>query len=99
MTQPEALRLADLIDKVPYRGTHEAAAELRRLHAENEAMRNGNEIWVEAATDRMRKLQEVNDELLDALEGMQNILYAEAGIRSVGVDALIAKHKATGESK
>ncbi|MEY2870423.1 MAG: hypothetical protein RLZZ146_346 [Bacteroidota bacterium] len=37
-TQPEALRLADLIDKVPYRGTHEAAAELRRLHEVNQEL-------------------------------------------------------------
>ena len=37
-TQPEALRLADLIDKVPYRGTHEAADELRRLHEVNQEL-------------------------------------------------------------
>lgn len=45
-TQPEALRLADTLDLAPENGiepqtTEEAAAELRRLHAECEALRDG----------------------------------------------------------
>lgn len=38
--QPEALRLADALDSAPYSShcTNTAAAELRRLHAENEAL-------------------------------------------------------------
>jgi hypothetical protein len=39
--QPEALRLADALDSAPYSSgcTNEAAAELRRLHAEIERLR------------------------------------------------------------
>jgi hypothetical protein len=40
-TQPKPLFLADVIDNDPTSAAHhdEAAAELRRLHAENEALR------------------------------------------------------------
>jgi hypothetical protein len=38
-TQPEALRLAALLDAHQFDEPHAAAAELRRLHAENEVMR------------------------------------------------------------
>ena len=38
MDKPDALRLADQLEKVWFQ--HEAAAELRRLHAENEALQN-----------------------------------------------------------
>lgn len=45
--QPEALRLADLIYEKPDSDGHciEAAKELRRLHAENEALRKDAERW------------------------------------------------------
>ncbi len=36
--QPEALRLAEYLD-LPHIGQHKSAAELRRLHAENEKLR------------------------------------------------------------
>ena len=41
-TQPEALRLADALDKAPYGGTEicMAADELRRLHVIEEAAKN-----------------------------------------------------------
>jgi hypothetical protein len=38
--QPEALRLAALLDAHQFDEPHAAAAELRRLHAQNEVMRN-----------------------------------------------------------
>ena len=38
MTQPEALRLADFMDAMDYDDTRQAAAELRRLHAQREAL-------------------------------------------------------------
>ena len=48
--QPEALRLADLLDGDPNSKAHhdEAAAELRRLHAEVEALKldNNNLRWL-----------------------------------------------------
>jgi uncharacterized coiled-coil DUF342 family protein len=41
--QPEALRLADLLDAHQFDEPHAAAAELRRLHAENETLWNERE--------------------------------------------------------
>lgn len=38
--QPKALRLADALDGSALRVDNEAAAELRRLHTENEALRS-----------------------------------------------------------
>ena len=64
--QPEALRLADLIergrgDDVIY--AKEAAAELRRLHqSEREGWRYANELEQER-----KRLHEVNAELVEAL--------------------------------
>ena len=43
MTQPEALRLADELEM--WTRGEPAAAELRRLHAENEALREANEAF------------------------------------------------------
>jgi hypothetical protein len=43
MTQPEALRLADALEDTDSADDHDdAAAELRRLHAENEALRRND---------------------------------------------------------
>ena len=72
--QPEALRLADELDQYLYSvPAHplctDAAAELRRLHAENEAMRNvanrGGHIAV--AMSRIADLESQRDALLEAL--------------------------------
>jgi hypothetical protein len=54
-TQPEALRLADVLDHVElrpsdYKDVDKAAAELRRLHAENERLHRfelANNLWHE----------------------------------------------------
>lgn len=83
-TQPEALRLADELedDLADYGGqslprisqdiADNAAAELRRLHAENEVMRNvanrGGHIAV--AMSRIDRLEAQRDALLEALKGM-----------------------------
>jgi hypothetical protein len=40
MKQPEALRLADALDCYEHIGMSKAAAELRRLHEENQAFLN-----------------------------------------------------------
>jgi hypothetical protein len=70
--QPEALRLADaLMTLFPSREEGErAAAELRRLHAENEVMRNvanrGGHIAV--AMSRIADLEAQRDALLEALK-------------------------------
>ena len=73
-TQPEALRLADALSGVLYsaKDTVDAAAELRRLHAENEAMRNvanrGGHIAV--AMSRIANLESQRDALLEALKDL-----------------------------
>lgn len=54
--QPEALFLADALDNAPYSCgcTNEAAAELRRLHAECDALRATLKTAYEMATDPSR---------------------------------------------
>ena len=79
-TQPEALRLADILEKMPLGECDgQAAAELRRLHAENEALREANarfgkrqEWW----NDRMFDLEAERDALLEALKQCQAALEA-----------------------
>ena len=72
MNKTEALRLADaLMTLFPSREEGErAAAELRRLHAENEVMRNvanrGGHIAV--AMSRIADLEAQRDALLEALK-------------------------------
>ena len=65
-TKPEALRLADALDAAPYSCgcTMEAAAELRRLHNENEALRDGkafHEGACDAALMENRALRQANE--------------------------------------
>lgn len=67
----EALRLADLLCKDGHECCDfQAAAELRRLHAENEALRNvanrGGHIAV--AMSRIDQLEAQRDALLEALK-------------------------------
>ena len=70
MTQPEALRLADLWEKHShgYKLTPEAktAAELRRLHAE----RTAADGVINDLAAKVRRLQTQRDELLAALQAM-----------------------------
>jgi hypothetical protein len=69
-TQPEALRLAEALDRQYLHACEPAAAELRRLHAENEVMRNvanrGGHIAV--AMSRIADLVAQRDALLEALK-------------------------------
>ena len=74
--QSQALQLADLIDKVPYRGTHEAAAELRRLHAENETLHKR----IEEAIGDMKSLLVQRDDLLSTLNKLRGYLDPAMGI-------------------
>ena len=72
--QPEALRLADAIEK--YRSIYckEAAAELRRLHEEcNEQAR-----LLGMSAERELRLRAITAQLLEALE------LAEAGLADIG---------------
>lgn len=71
-TQPEALRLADALETFHNPNDKQAADELRRLHAENEAIRNvanrGGHIAV--AMSRIADLESQRDVLLEALKEM-----------------------------
>jgi hypothetical protein len=62
--QPEALRLAELLESD---GWPDAAAELRRLHAENASLRDQNT----ELDEKLAELERVNAQLLEALEGLE----------------------------
>ena len=88
-TQPEALRLADLLCKDGHECCDfQAAAELRRLHAENEVMRNvaNRGGHIAAAVSRIADLEAQRDALLEALralvrnEGLDAYSYLDKGI-------------------
>ena len=76
MDKPEALRLADALvaDRWHPRYREHAAAELRRLHAENERLTTllADVGQVEAEltekSDEVHRLHAVNEELLEALK-------------------------------
>ena len=66
MTQPEALRLAHELDGERYA---DVAIELRRLHAENEALRKANEAFgkrQEWWNEKMFALEQQRDALMEA---------------------------------
>lgn len=75
-TQPEALRLADALESVvtPYTLESNAAAELRRLHAENAALHQANEAF--------SKRQEWWNEKMFALEQQRGVLLE--ALRKIG---------------
>lgn len=75
MTQPEALRLADELEM--WTLGEPAAAELRRLHAENEALREANEAFgkrQEWWNEKMFAIEQQRDALLEALKRMASII-------------------------
>lgn len=72
--QPEALRLADELDGIVEDGAdpdliYEAAAELRRLHAENERIRSALNGWIRENSPGgwIDDLRTQRDALLEAL--------------------------------
>ena len=71
-TQPEALRLADaLMETHPYPlDIKQAAAELRRLHAENECIRSALNGWIKENSPGgwIDDLRTQRDALLEALK-------------------------------
>ena len=91
MTQPEALRLADLLERRGYStlttGTRlvdcEIAAELRRLHADNEKKSEAiQRLWKERDELRVQR-----DELLEALK------LADAMLRGANMDSAFVQKK------
>ena len=70
-TLPEALRLADELEKWTMDDFDAAAAELRRLYAENAELREANETFGRRQVwwnDRMFALEQQRDALLEALK-------------------------------
>ena len=68
--QPEALRLADSYEATGLSGHIKAAAELRRLHAENEDFRATIDHLIRENAEQIGEivaLKEQRDELLEAL--------------------------------
>lgn len=113
--QPEALRLADAMDVVWAGGiAPEAAAELRRLHAENENLRMT--LRVEESCSFRTQMQQYaaqRDELLEALRSVWLWMENQADGQSKGghatFDLMLLREqrdiaraaiaKATGETK
>jgi hypothetical protein len=78
MTQPEALRLADWCDTFNTVHHDKAAAELRRLHEENERLHQINQfhkmkLSVRGYEIQIADLEAVNAKLLNALIYMLNV--------------------------
>jgi hypothetical protein len=71
-TQPEALRLAELfeLESDPESQYRKAAAELRRLHAENEYIRSALKGWIKENSPGgwIGDLRAQRDALLEALK-------------------------------
>jgi hypothetical protein len=82
-TQPEALRLADILDKAPVSIIDlKAAAELRRLYAESEMRRL-------ALLDELQKserLHSVNAELLAALKKRAEVDFTYVQLAATDMD-------------
>jgi hypothetical protein len=74
--QPEALRLADLLDAHQFDEPHAAAAELRRLHGLDFALRNCEQALKNMATKYMDTADQ-RDALLEALKLAWPIIEAE----------------------
>lgn len=80
MTQPEALRLADHLEREYY---VPAAYELRRLHADNEKKSEAiQRLWKERDELRVQR-----DELLEALK------LADAMLRGANMNAEVVQKK------
>ena len=79
-TQPEALRLCEIVDDLrePTEFQRDAAAELRRLHAETERLQQINQshemkLSVRGYELQIDDLKAVNKELLAALEKLARL--------------------------
>jgi hypothetical protein len=80
--QPEALRLADLIDNrhCTYGDIDEAADELRRLHEENQQWQDKCNTYIEihdAVVKDNERLHEVNAELLASVKELLNCIQTD----------------------
>jgi hypothetical protein len=105
MTQPEALRLAEYMDHAlndPNDVADAVSAELRRLYAENEALREANEAFgkrQEWWNERMFALEQQRDALLEVAKlALRMGQYGGVSPRTVEDAARAAIAKAEGEA-
>lgn len=81
ITQPEALRLANVLDSDPSDITgHKAASELRRLHADNEMQfqsLKAARILMESSYQLTKKDESLMRQALEALEEGDTVFYPE----------------------
>ena len=87
--QPEALRLAGILgDHYFYSDTNEAAAELRRLYAENEDFRATIDYLTRENAEQIGEivaLKEQRDELLEAMHRIAATSANKSGTGAQGV--------------
>jgi hypothetical protein len=79
--KPEAIRLADTLEKDPLAGWQAAATELRRQHAEIEQLREQNTILDATCTKLDVVRDELRDELLEHLEAEKSV--CREGVRRI----------------
>ena len=97
--KPEALRLADECDEgmVDFA---EVAAELRRLHAENEKFRKhieGQNKELDQLIPMAERLEAQRDELLEALQAIMALPDHAVDLRDAAKQARVAIAKAEGQ--
>ena len=100
-TQPEALRLAEELEYCAsrelyrYMGLDDAAAELRRLYAEIERLRDAgvgySQQTMDAVVREREKLREANAELLEALKRVKETRVFIGAIAQGMMDNAIAR--------
>ena len=89
--QPEALRLADLLDAHQFDEPHAAAAELRRLHEESDLLASAADklraLYREERTELLRQRDQATaqrDALLEALqEALEVCIWPNAQVSGV----------------
>jgi len=95
--QPEALRLAEWFDeedgfrqgtKAPHKWVLQAAAELRRLHAVNEGLRDQNTKLDKACAN----MEAVSAQLLEALDSCAGVLAVFVDDGSAAPDSVVDKN-------
>ena len=92
-TQPEALRLADIVERNSMfnETAQEAAAELRRLHAENEKLKTQRDLLHKGAQDLTQTLQDRLDDVREQRDALLRALKAARPMLIAQIEAAIKK--------
>lgn len=93
---PLALRFAELLDDSSLTVHHKAAAELRRLHAENESLKQANDAAYSAGLVEGERLAIADEALMrQALEAL--VINGSLGLTPAIRDAITALRERLGE--